>query len=155
MSGRSVHLTTLLSWASLTKRLTSTVKPVLSGHSKIDKTKVLKTDASLMQVESIAECSLWTCSKGSSVLKNNFWSFEWLLKTGFTVLRAHKRTKVARLLPTCSSAQSDQSSMGALWIAKGLTFFRWKTKALIRLCECADCLLNAHATRYRLICTLC
>ena len=35
-----------------------TVKPVLSGHSKIDKTKVLKTDGSLMQVESIAECSL-------------------------------------------------------------------------------------------------
>ena len=37
-----------------------TVKPVLSSHSKIDKTKVLKTDGtcSLMQVESIAECSL-------------------------------------------------------------------------------------------------
>ena len=35
-----------------------TVKPVLSGHSKIDKTKVLKTNGSLMKVESIAECSL-------------------------------------------------------------------------------------------------
>ena len=34
------------------------VKPVLSGHSKIDKTKDLKTDGSLMHVESIAECSL-------------------------------------------------------------------------------------------------
>ena len=32
----------------------STVKPVLSGHSKIDKTKVLKTNGSLMKVESIA-----------------------------------------------------------------------------------------------------
>ena len=32
------------------------VKPVLSGHSKIDKTKVLKTNGSLMKVESIAEC---------------------------------------------------------------------------------------------------
>ena len=30
----------------------------LSSHSKIDKTKVLKTNGSLMQVESIAECSL-------------------------------------------------------------------------------------------------
>ena len=30
---------------------------VLSGHSKIDKMKVLKTGGSLMQVESIAECS--------------------------------------------------------------------------------------------------
>ena len=36
----------------------STVKPVLSGHSKIDKSKVLKTKGSLMEVESIAECSL-------------------------------------------------------------------------------------------------
>ena len=29
-----------------------TVKPVLSGHSKIDETKVLKTNGSLMKVES-------------------------------------------------------------------------------------------------------
>ena len=34
-----------------------TVKPVLSSHSKIDKTKVLKTNGSLMKVESFAECS--------------------------------------------------------------------------------------------------
>ena len=34
-----------------------TVKPVLSGHSKIDKTKILMTDGRLMKVESIAECS--------------------------------------------------------------------------------------------------
>ena len=36
----------------------NTVKPDLSGHSKIDKTKVLKTNSSLIKVESIAECSL-------------------------------------------------------------------------------------------------
>ena len=35
-----------------------TVKPVLSGHSKIDKTQILMTNGSLMKVESIAECSL-------------------------------------------------------------------------------------------------
>ena len=35
-----------------------TVKPDLSGHSKIDKTKVLKTNGGLMKVESIAECVL-------------------------------------------------------------------------------------------------
>ena len=35
----------------------ATVKPVISGHSKIDKTKVLKINGSLMKVESIAECS--------------------------------------------------------------------------------------------------
>ena len=34
------------------------VKPVISGHSKIDKTKVLNTNGSLMKVKSIAECSL-------------------------------------------------------------------------------------------------
>ena len=39
------------------KTISSTVKLVLSGHSKIDKSKILKTDGSLMHVESIAECS--------------------------------------------------------------------------------------------------
>ena len=34
------------------------IKPVLSSHSKIDKTNVLKTNGTLMKVESIAECSL-------------------------------------------------------------------------------------------------
>ena len=33
----------------------NTVKPVLSGHSKLDKTKVLKTNGSLMKVKGIAE----------------------------------------------------------------------------------------------------
>ena len=37
-----------------------TVNPVLSGHSKIDKTKILMTNGSLMKVESIAECSPWS-----------------------------------------------------------------------------------------------
>ena len=47
-----------------------TVKQVLSGHSKIDKTKVLRTGDGLVQVESIAERSkgehsakLLTCIK--------------------------------------------------------------------------------------------
>ena len=35
----------------------TTVKSVLSVHSKIDKTKILMTNGSLMKVESIAECS--------------------------------------------------------------------------------------------------
>ena len=39
--------------------LASTVKHVLSGHSKIDQTKILMTNGSLMKVESIAECSSW------------------------------------------------------------------------------------------------
>ena len=38
----------------------NTVKPVLSGHSKIDKTKILMINGSLMQVKSIAECSPWS-----------------------------------------------------------------------------------------------
>ena len=36
----------------------STVKPVLSRHLKTGEKKVLKTDGSLMHVESIAECSV-------------------------------------------------------------------------------------------------
>ena len=39
---------------SSTNLYKNTVKPVLSGHSKIDKTMVLKTNGSLMKVESIA-----------------------------------------------------------------------------------------------------
>ena len=37
-----------------------TVKPVLSGHLKIDKTKVLMVNGNLMKVERIAECSHWS-----------------------------------------------------------------------------------------------
>ena len=37
-----------------------TVKPVLNGHSKIDKTKIFMTNGSLMKVTSIAECSPWS-----------------------------------------------------------------------------------------------
>ena len=37
-----------------------TVKPVLSGNSKIDKTKISPKNGSLMKVESIAECSPWS-----------------------------------------------------------------------------------------------
>ena len=38
---------------------TNTLKPVYSGHSKIDKTKILHvmTNCRLIKVESIAECS--------------------------------------------------------------------------------------------------
>ena len=35
----------------------NTVKPVLSGHLKTDKTKVLMANGKIMKVESIAECS--------------------------------------------------------------------------------------------------
>ena len=38
--------------------LSTAVKPVLSNHSKMDNTKVLMANCSLMKVESIAECSL-------------------------------------------------------------------------------------------------
>ena len=52
-------LTAILFWRwSRTLMILYTVKPVLSGHSKTDKTKVFKTNGNLMKVESIAECSL-------------------------------------------------------------------------------------------------
>ena len=37
-----------------------TVKPVLNCHSRIDKTKALMANGSLMKVISTAECSLWS-----------------------------------------------------------------------------------------------
>ena len=66
----------------------NTVKPVLSGHSKNGNTNVLKTDGSLMQVESIAECSrgAFCNSFDLHLAKIGFeFSFNWMLKTGFTV----------------------------------------------------------------------
>ena len=52
-----------------------TVKPVLSGHSLINETKVLKTNGCLMKVESIAECSLGAfCNTFDIRLENQFLS---------------------------------------------------------------------------------
>ena len=42
------------------EEIDGTANPVLSGRSKRDKTEVLKTNGSLMKVESIAECSPWS-----------------------------------------------------------------------------------------------
>ena len=46
-----------LSWQAMNALIECAVKPVLSGHSKIDKTNILMTNSILMKVESIAECS--------------------------------------------------------------------------------------------------
>ena len=55
--GKTHRSCTKKSLVSRQDRQLSTVKPVLSGHSKKDKTKVLKANGSLMKVGSIAECS--------------------------------------------------------------------------------------------------
>ena len=53
-----------------------TVKPVLSSHLKIDKTKVIMENGSLMKVESIAECSPWSILQYFlPALSNNRYSF--------------------------------------------------------------------------------
>ena len=44
----------------LSRTNVNSVKPVLSGHSKIDTTMVLMENGCLMKVESIAECSPWS-----------------------------------------------------------------------------------------------
>ena len=80
---------------ALTGRFCCTVKPVLSGHSKRRQKLFFKTNYRLMQVKSIAECSkgrehsaiLSTFIKLPFVIESFVLSiFEWLLKTGFTVL---------------------------------------------------------------------
>ena len=53
--GPNVYL--IVSEEKTTTRFIYTVKPVLSGHLKIDITKVLMENGSLMKVKSIAECS--------------------------------------------------------------------------------------------------
>ena len=68
------------------------MKPVHRVHLTIDKTEVLDTSCSFVQVKSIADCSslehsaiLLTCVKQLLVLKTYFGSFfERQLKTGFT-----------------------------------------------------------------------
>ena len=73
------HRQSILHSIHLTKNskyhIINTVKPVLNGHSKIGKTKILMTKGTLMKVESIAKCSriLLTCIK-RYVLKTTFWS---------------------------------------------------------------------------------
>ena len=72
---------TCLRIAYLSKQtLLFTVKPVLSGQSKIDKTMVFKTNGSLMKVESIAEwflrafCNTFDLHSAIICLEINFWS---------------------------------------------------------------------------------
>ena len=50
-----------------------TVNPVLSDHLKIDKTKILMKNGSLMKVESISECS-WSILQYFWPALSNNWS---------------------------------------------------------------------------------
>ena len=47
-------------YSELVHMYACTVKPVLSGHSKIDKAKILMANGCLMKVKSIAEWSPWS-----------------------------------------------------------------------------------------------
>ena len=72
----------------ITKYLWTTVRPVLSGHSKRRPNLVFKINH-LMQVKSIAECSRRyfrpLLSYHLSLRPSFFSIFEWSRKTGFTV----------------------------------------------------------------------
>ena len=78
-------------------RFKYTVNPVLSDHLKIDKTKVLMENGSLMHVGSNAECSPWSilhyCQHALSAYR--YWKaiygvlLDWPLKTGFAVYGSH------------------------------------------------------------------
>ena len=68
------------------------VKPALSGHSKINKTKNLKANGSLMKAKGMAECSLVAFCNTFDLhyaiigLETNFGIlFEWPLQAGFIV----------------------------------------------------------------------
>ena len=53
-----------------------TVKPVQNGHSKIDKRKILMTNGSIMNVESIAECSSWSILQYAWPALSDNWSWK-------------------------------------------------------------------------------
>ena len=87
----------ILSMPAVLYAVSTTVNPVLSGHSKIDKRKVLMANGSLMKVKSIAECSPWSILQYFwPTLSNNRYLkpifgllFEWPLQTIFTVIHGH------------------------------------------------------------------
>ena len=100
----------------------STVKPVLSGRSKIIPKLVFMTDYRLMQVKSIAECS-----KGSNL--HFFWPplsyhlslrsvfclfFDWPLKTGLLYINSSSSCLFQTYSMDCYFRQ--------LWIDKRLAF---------------------------------
>ena len=58
--GKLTFLHVLTQYCCMFCILNTTVKPVLSGHSKIDKIKILMTNGSLMKVKSLAEGSPWS-----------------------------------------------------------------------------------------------
>ena len=100
----SAILLTCISLINLNTRVNSQIslsgvqeKPVLSGLSKLDKTNVLNTDGSIMQVKSIAECSLgsilqyfWPALSNNPSLKPTFG----LLLSDCLTLNAPIATKV-------------------------------------------------------------
>ena len=79
--------------------LQSILEPVLNGHSKVDKAKILMTNGSLLKVETITECSLWSILQcfwpalsDNWSWKLNFRSFlEWPFYTGFAKKFLQKR----------------------------------------------------------------
>ena len=71
------------------------VKPVLSGHSKKDKTKAFKTYCSIMKVDESILQYFWPAWSDNRFWKPIFGLFlEWPLKTGFTVSRMKSWVKL-------------------------------------------------------------
>ena len=65
-------------------------KTCVKSHSKIDKTKILMTNGSLMKLNVI----LLTCIKQSLALNTIFWSFRGLpFYTGFTVYQVSTQSE--------------------------------------------------------------
>ena len=104
------------------------VKPVLSGHLKLDKTKALVENGSIMKVESIAECSPWSILQyfWPALSDNLYWKpifgvlFEWPLKTGFTVYDLHMKLRLA--MHYCKHGISPLSNAWYMYAAQKTTF---------------------------------
>ena len=100
----------------------STVNRVLSGHSKIDKTKILMTNGSLMKVKRIAECSPWSILQyfWHTLSHNPTWKlifalfWEWSFKTGFTAWNWISALKTSYRAP---DKLLDQLGIYATWLS--------------------------------------
>ena len=92
-----------------------TVKPVLSGHSKIDKTKICMTNGSLMKVDSIAECSPWSILQYFWPALRNNWSW----KPIFCLFESGRFTQVLHVKIACVSTSygSTYSQLQPVYLA--------------------------------------
>ena len=126
-------------WQIIIADLIHTVKPVLSGHSKIDKTKILMKNDSLMKVESIAECSPWSIAGSILQYLLPALSDNWSWKPIFGLFESGRFRQVLLYVQLKTIHHLNLKLFGSLGILQVLSFSNflssefWNLSAYIRL----------------------